>query len=124
MFGLCASELTVVEVELSVTGARTCFYLSAHGQTLIVRGNEAPGLTYGVSTLRWKHPRMRSFSQKTIHSSEAPVVLLTGIAGLLGGMVSGLARIIDRACEVGRGSLSLSKRSRNRFACRMPLFAS
>ena len=82
MFGLCASELTVVEVELSVTGARTCFCSSAHGQTLIVQGNEGPGLTYGVPTLRWKHPRMRSFSQKTIHSSEAPVVLLTGIAGL------------------------------------------
>lgn len=45
--------------------------------------------------------------QQAIQLSVAPVFLLTGIAGLLGVMASRLARIIDRAREVGRlwGSL-------------------
>lgn len=45
--------------------------------------------------------------QQAIQLSVAPVFLLTGIAGLLGVMANRLARIIDRAREVGkaRGSL-------------------
>lgn len=45
--------------------------------------------------------------QQAIQLSVAPVFLLTGIAGLLGVMASRLARIIDRAREVGRGKGSV-----------------
>jgi hypothetical protein len=45
--------------------------------------------------------------QHAIQLSVAPVFLLTGIAGLLGVMANRLARIIDRAREVGRGRGSL-----------------
>jgi hypothetical protein len=41
--------------------------------------------------------------QQAIQLSVAPVFLLTGIAGLLGVMANRLARIIDRAREVGKG---------------------
>ncbi|MCV2353297.1 DUF2721 domain-containing protein [Paucibacter sp. B2R-40] len=41
--------------------------------------------------------------QQAIQLSVAPVFLLTGIASLLGVMATRLARIIDRAREVGRG---------------------
>jgi hypothetical protein len=41
--------------------------------------------------------------QHAIQLSVAPVFLLTGIASLLGVMANRLARIIDRAREVGRG---------------------
>ena len=40
--------------------------------------------------------------QQAIQLSVAPVFLLTGIAGLLGVMANRLARIIDRAREIGR----------------------
>ncbi|MFM9428430.1 hypothetical protein RCH10_004893 [Variovorax sp. GrIS 2.14] len=73
--------------------------------------------THGVPTLRWRHPRLRSSSQQAIHFSVAPVFLLTGIAGLLGGMVSGLARIIIRVRNVAGAPLSSSTASRDRFAC-------
>ncbi|MEB0114016.1 hypothetical protein QN397_22220 [Variovorax sp. RTB1] len=43
--------------------------------------------------------------------------LLTGIAGLLGAMVSGLARIIIRVRNVAGAPLSSSTASRDRFAC-------
>jgi len=45
--------------------------------------------------------------QQAIQLSVAPVFLLTGIAGLLGVMANRLARIIDRAREVGRHKGSL-----------------
>ena len=45
--------------------------------------------------------------QQAIQLSVAPVFLLTGIAGLLGVMANRLARIIDRAREVGKGRSSL-----------------
>ena len=41
--------------------------------------------------------------QQAIQLSVAPVFLLTGIAGLLGVMAGRLARIIDRARDLGRG---------------------
>ena len=47
------------------------------------------------------------FVQQAIQLSVAPVFLLTGIAGLLGVMANRLARIIDRAREVGSGWVSL-----------------
>ena len=45
--------------------------------------------------------------QQAIQLSVAPVFLLTGIAGLLGVMANRLARIIDRARELGRDRGSL-----------------
>jgi hypothetical protein len=45
--------------------------------------------------------------QQAIQLSVAPVFLLTGIGGLLGVMANRLARIIDRAREVGRRKGSL-----------------
>jgi len=45
--------------------------------------------------------------QQAIQLSVAPVFLLTGIAGLLGVMANRLARIIDRAREVGTAKGSL-----------------
>jgi len=52
-------------------------------------------------------PENALFVQQAIQLSVAPVFLLTGIAGLLGVMANRLARIIDRAREVGRGWSSL-----------------
>jgi hypothetical protein len=48
-------------------------------------------------------PESALLVQQAIQLSVAPVFLLTGIAGLLGVMASRLARIIDRARDVGRG---------------------
>jgi ABC-type amino acid transport system permease subunit len=52
-------------------------------------------------------PESALLVQQAIQLSVAPVFLLTGIAGLLGVMANRLARIIDRAREVGgrKGSL-------------------
>jgi hypothetical protein len=47
-------------------------------------------------------PESALLVQQAIQWSVAPVFLLTGIAGLLGVMANRLARIIDRAREVGR----------------------
>ena len=46
--------------------------------------------------------------QQAIQLSVAPVFLLTGIAGMLGVKGNRLARIIDRAREVGKGRGSLN----------------
>jgi hypothetical protein len=48
-------------------------------------------------------PETALLVQQAIQLSIAPVFLLTGIGGLLGVMANRLARIIDRAREVGRG---------------------
>jgi hypothetical protein len=50
--------------------------------------------------------------QQAIQLSVAPVFLLTGIAGLLGVMAGRLARIIDRARDVGRDWSVLDARAR------------
>jgi len=52
-------------------------------------------------------PESALLVQQAIQLSVAPVFLLTGIAGLLGVMASRLARIIDRARDVGRSRGSL-----------------
>jgi hypothetical protein len=46
-------------------------------------------------------PENALFVQQAIQLSVAPVFLLTGISGLLGVMANRLARIIDRARQVG-----------------------
>jgi hypothetical protein len=48
-------------------------------------------------------PESALLVQQAIQLSVAPVFLLTGIAGLLGVMANRLARIIDRAREIGKG---------------------
>jgi len=48
-------------------------------------------------------PESALLVQQAIQLSVAPVFLLTGIAALLGVMANRLARIIDRAREVGKG---------------------
>jgi Protein of unknown function (DUF2721) len=52
-------------------------------------------------------PESALLVQQAIQLSVAPVFLLTGIAGLLGVIANRLARIIDRAREVGKGRGSL-----------------
>jgi hypothetical protein len=52
-------------------------------------------------------PESALLVQQAIQLSVAPVFLLTGIAGLLGVMANRLARIIDRARDVGRGRSAL-----------------
>ncbi len=52
-------------------------------------------------------PESALLVQQAIQLSVAPVFVLTGIAGLLGVMANRLARIIDRAREVGRSKGSL-----------------
>ena len=52
-------------------------------------------------------PESALLVQQAIQLSVAPVFLLTGIGGLLGVMANRLARIIDRAREVGRRKGSL-----------------
>ncbi|MDH4393221.1 MAG: DUF2721 domain-containing protein [Aquabacterium sp.] len=54
--------------------------------------------------------------QQAIQLSVAPVFLLTGIASLLGVMANRLARIIDRAREVGnrKGSMDAAARGQAR----------
>lgn len=52
-------------------------------------------------------PESAILVQQAIQLSVAPVFLLTGIAGLLGVMANRLARIIDRAREIGRRKGSL-----------------
>jgi hypothetical protein len=53
-------------------------------------------------------PESALFVQQAIQLSVAPVFLLTGIASLLGVMAGRLARIIDRARDVGRSRGSLN----------------
>lgn len=52
-------------------------------------------------------PESALLVQQAIQLSVAPVFVLTGIAGLLGVMANRLARIIDRAREVGRSKGAL-----------------
>jgi hypothetical protein len=54
-------------------------------------------------------PESALLVQQAIQLSVAPVFLLTGISSLLGVMANRLARIIDRAREVGRGWASLNE---------------
>ena len=56
-------------------------------------------------------PETALLVQQAIQLSVAPVFLLTGIAGLLGVMANRLARIIDRAREVGKSRGSLDQAS-------------
>ena len=62
-------------------------------------------------------PESALLAQQAIQLSVAPVFLLTGIGGLLSVMANRLARIIDRAREIGRrkGSLDAAAASAARL---------